>query len=110
MKTKDKIIDYFNSLPEVKRLKELEPYIKNNSEIINRFTELKNIQKKMVASKEFNQFNQYNAYKKEYEFKKEELYNLPFVEEYLELVDNVNQLLNNLSEEINYLIDKEINN
>ena len=58
MKTKDKIIDYFNSLPEVKRLKELEPYIKNNPEIINRFTELKNIQKKMVASKEFNQFNQ----------------------------------------------------
>ena len=107
MKTKDKIIDYFNSLPEVKRLKELEPYIKNNPEIINKFTELKNIQKKMVASKEF---NQYNAYKKEYEFKKEELYNLPFVEEYLELVDNVNQLLNNLSEEINYLIDKEINN
>ena len=109
MKTKDEIIKYFNDLEEVKRIKELEPYIKNNEEINNKFNELKDIQKQMINSKEFNQFNQYNALKKEYELKKEELLNLPFVEEYLELVDEVNNILNNLSNEINYLIDKEIN-
>ena len=110
MKTKDKIIDYFNELPEVIRLKELEPYIKNNEDINNKFKYMKDLQKKMVASREFDLINQYNEYKKEYEMVKEELLNMPFVDEYLELVDNVNQLLNNLSEEINYLIDKEINN
>ena len=110
MKTKDKIIDYFNELPEVIRLKELEPYIKNNEDINNKFKYMKDLQKKMVASREFDLINQYNEYKKEYEMVKEELLDLPFVDEYLELVDYVNQLLNNLSNEINYLIDKEINN
>ena len=110
MKTKDKIIDYFNELPEVIRLKELEPYIKNNEDINNKFKYMKDLQKKMVASREFDLINQYNEYKKEYEMVKEELLNMQFVDEYLELVDYGNQLLNNLSNEINYLIDKEINN
>ena len=41
MNTKDEIIKYFNDLEEVKRIKELEPYIKNNEEINNKFNELK---------------------------------------------------------------------
>ena len=110
MKTKTKIIDYFNELPEVKRLKALEPYIKNNEDINNKYIMMKDLQKKMVASREFDLINQYNEYKKEYEKIKNELLDMPFVEEYLELVDEINQLLNNLSDEINYLIDKEINN
>ena len=109
MKTKDKIIDYFNNLEEVKRIKELEPYIKNNKEINDKFIELKDIQKKMINAKEFNQINIYYELKKEYDKKKNELFDLPFVEEYLELVDIVNNMLNDLSNEINYLIDKEIN-
>ena len=109
MKTKDKIIDYFNNLEEVKRIKELEPYIKNNKEINDKFIELKDIQKKMINAKEFNQINIYHQLKKEYDNKKNELFDLPFVEEYLELVDIVNNMLNDLSNEINYLIDKEIN-
>jgi len=64
LKTKDEIIKYFNDLEEVKRIKELEPYIKNNEEINNKFNELKDIQKQMINSKEFNQFNQYNVLKK----------------------------------------------
>ena len=109
MNSKDLIINYFNDLPEVKRIKELEPYIKNNEDINNKFKELKNIQKKMVASREYNILKQYQEYKKEYEKIKEELFNLPFVEEYLELVDYVNNLLKSMADEINYLIDKEIN-
>ena len=109
MKTKDEIINYFNNLEEVKRIKELEPYIKNNPEISSKFNELKSIQKQMVAAKEFDQINQYSVYKKQYDDIKNELLDLPFVEEYLDLVDYVNNILRNLSEEINYLIDKEIN-
>ena len=37
---------------------------------------------------------------------KNELYNLPFVEEYLELVDIINQKLGSLS----FLIEKELEN
>ena len=109
MTSKEKIIQYFNDLEEVKRLKELEPYIKSNNEINKKFDELKDIQKKMVASKELELTNQYLIYQKEYNKTKEELLDLPFVDEYLELVDYVNQMLDNLANEINYLIDKDIN-
>ena len=109
MTSKEKIIQYFNDLEEVKRLKELEPYIKSNNEINKKFDELKDIQKKMVVSKEFELTNQYIIYQKEYNKTKEELLDLPFVDEYLELVDYVNQMLDNLANEINYLIDKDIN-
>jgi len=109
LNSKEKIIQYFNDLEEVKRLKELEPYIKSNNEINKKFDELKDIQKKMVASKELELTNQYLIYQKEYNKTKEELLDLPFVDEYLELVDYVNQMLDNLANEINYLIDKDIN-
>lgn len=110
MKTKKEIIDYFNNLEEVKRIKELEPYIKNDQTINKKFKELKSIQKHMVAAKEFDQINQYNVYKKQYDDIKKELFDLPFVEEYLELVDYVNQILNNLISNVNNLIEKDINN
>ena len=105
----DNLKDYFNDLPEVKRIKELEAYIDNNEKINKSFNSLKDIQKKMVSSKEFNQQNQYQIYLNEYNQKKEELLNMPFVEEYLELIEIVGQKLNNLSNLIENELYKKIN-
>lgn len=105
----DKLIEYFNSLPEVKRLKELEGYISNNKEIENKFNEIKELQKKMVNANEFNQFNQLKVYKIEYENKKKELSDIPFLDEYIELLEIINEKLTYLSNEIEYRLDKEIN-
>lgn len=109
MNSIDKLIDYFNTLPEVIRLKELDSYISNNKEIDIKFNELKQIQKQMVNAKEFNQFNQLKVYKEEYEKKKKELNEIPFLEEYLFLLDIVDNMLKRLASEIEYRIDKEIN-
>ena len=105
----DKLIEYFNSLPEVKRLKELEEYISKNKEIENKFNEIKELQKKMVNANEFNQFNQLKVYKNEYENKKNELSDIPFLDEYIELLEIINEKLTYLSNEIEYRLDKEIN-
>ena len=105
----DKLIEYFNSLPEVKRLKELEEYISKNKEIENKFNEIKELQKKMVNANEFNQFNQLKVYKNEYENKKKELSDIPFLDEYIELLEIINEKLTYLSNEIEYRLDKEIN-
>lgn len=110
MNSKNKLINYFNSLPEVIRIKELENYIDNNQDIKNTFDNLKDIQKKLVNAKEFNQINQYNEYKKEYDKLYELLLSYPFMEEYIELLDYVNNLLINLTNELEYQIDKKINN
>ena len=109
MNSKDKLIEYFNNLEEVKRIKELEGYIDNNKDIKNKFNELKDLQKKLVNAKEYNQINQYNVYLKEYNNLKNELLDLPFVEEYLELLDYVNNMLNYLTKSIEIDIDKKIN-
>lgn len=109
MNSLEAIKAYFNSLPEVIRIKELEPYIDNNKEIKAKFLELKKIQKQMVNSKEFNQLNQLNIQRKAYEAKRRELLDLPFVEEYLELLDIVDNMLLTLASEIENKIDKRIN-
>ena len=109
MSSLDKLKDYFSKLPEVKRIHELETYIDNSKIINEKFDELKSIQKLMVSSLEFNQKKQYQVYQEEYNLKKEELLDLPFVEEYLELIDIVGEKLNDLSFVIENELYKAIN-
>lgn len=88
---------YFLSLPEVKRIRELEHYIDTNLEIQTAFAAVKAKQKQLVHAREFRQERQYEIYAKEYESLKEKLMDLPFVEEYLELLEQVNLLLKDFS-------------
>lgn len=99
----------FLSLPEVIRIQELERYIDNNASINNKLNELKEKQKQMVNAKEYNQLNQYKIYLDEYNNLKSELLDLPFVEEYLELLEIVNEKLTGLTNKIEYKLNKAIN-
>ena len=108
MNSTDKIIDYLNSLEEVKRFKELDNYITRNKAINNKIVELNVIKKKMVNSKEFNQINQYSVYKKEYDSIYNEIINMPFIEEYLELKEYVINLLNDIKTDIEDRIEEII--
>lgn len=105
----DSLKEYFNSLPEVKRIHQLEPYIDNSEKIKKAFENVKEIQKLLVQSKEFNQNIQYEMYLKEYNEAKERLLDLPFVEEYLELIDIVGNMLKELSLDIEDELYKKIN-
>ena len=106
MKTNRKVINYFSEKPEVKRIKELEPFIDNNKEIIAKYNELLELQKLMVSSKEFHQIKQYNIYLEEYEKKKEEFFDLPFVYEYIECLN----IVSNDLEEYKELLEEKIKN
>ena len=105
----NKLLDYFNNIPEVIRLKELKNYIESNEKIINKFDEIKDIQKKIVNAKEFNQINQLKIYEDEYKKTNEELLDIPFVEEYLDLMNQVDLMIKNFVNEVEYQIDKKIN-
>ena len=109
MSSIDKLKEYYLSTPEVKRLKELEHYIDHNEKIKKAFDELKDIQKKLVSSKEFHQPKQYQMYLSLYNMKKEELLDMPFVEEYLELVEIVGNMLKELSSSIEDSMAQKIN-
>lgn len=101
----NKLINAVEELEIIKRIKALEKIIDSNESLNNKIDLLKETQKKMVNAKEFNQYNQYLEYKKEYDDMYEEILDFPFVEEYLELLDEANNLLLDVS----YIIEKKIN-
>lgn len=106
----DNIKKEFLDLPEVKRIKELEPYIDSNKEIKNTFEELKTVQRKMVIAEETNDMEGFKHYNNIYNNVRERLLDLPFVEEYLELVEMVDDYLKEFTSavegEINRIINK----
>ncbi len=105
----NRLLDYFNNIPEVIRLKELKNYIESNEKIINKFDEIKDLQKKMVNAKEFNQINQLKVYEEEYKRLNSELLDIPFVEEYLELMNQVDLMIQGFVNNVEYEINKKIN-
>lgn len=98
----------FLSLPEVKRLKELEGFIDTNLELNQKINELKDLQKKMVNAKEYNQPKQYLEYKKAYDIIYEDILDFPFVEEYLDLLDSTNEILKNITMQIEDKINEKL--
>lgn len=105
--SKNLIIEYFNSLPEVKRIKELEPFIDKNQKIQEQFNLVKKCQREYVLKKE-----KHLDYEKELEIynkEKANLIDMPFVEEYLELMDIVHQMLEDLTSSIEKGLYKKIN-
>ena len=107
--TKDKIIEYFNNDEAVKRIKELESFIDNNKALNDKIDKLKDLQKKLVNSKEFNQINQYKIYLDEYNKLKEEILDYPFVEEYIECLEITNDKLKYLTSGIEEELKKITN-
>lgn len=104
----NKLIATFNDLEEVKRIHQLENYIDKNTILKEKIEALKSKQKQMINAKEYNQVNQYSVYKKEYEEIYNEIIDFPFVEEYLELLDIVNDELKAIKDIIEIKINNEL--
>ena len=105
MNVVNKLKDEFPNTELVKRIHSLEKIIDNNQELNQKLDSLKELQKKMVNSKEFNQINQYKVYKEEYDTLYNEVLEFPFVEEYLELLEEANNTLLDIC----YIIENKIN-
>lgn len=101
----NKLKEEFLNTDLVKRIQSLEKIIDNNPPLNEKLNSLKDLQKKMVNAKEFNQINQYKAYKEEYDKLYAEILEFPFVEEYLELLEQANNILLDIC----YIIENKIN-
>ena len=102
----NKLKEEFLNTELVKRIHSLEKVIDSNVELNNKLNTLKELQKKMVNSKEFNQINKYKVYKDEYDSLYTEVLEFPFVEEYLDLLEEANNKLLDIC----YIIENKINN
>lgn len=102
----NKLIEGFNDLELVKRIKVLEEFLDKDLILSEKIAYLKSKQKQMVNAKEFDQWKQYAIYKKEYDALYNEIVEYPFVGEYLDLLNEANDILKNITN----IIEKEINN
>lgn len=98
------------SSPLVKRIKELEHYIDSNSQLNEMIQQLKELQKQMVHAKEFHQPHQYSVYKKQYDELNSQILDFPFVEEYIELLEEANNLIKDVAITIENKINDKIRN
>ncbi len=94
--------------PLVQRIKQLEKILDANPDLNSLTLKLKSIQKQMVNAKEFQQKKQYEVYKEEYDKLYAEILDFPFVEEYLDLLEEANDILLNLTNLIETKINKTL--
>jgi len=105
-KPKEELINSISNLPFVKRLHELEKIIDNNPELKNKILEMKSIQKNLVNAKHYDLVNQAALDEKRLKAIKEDILNTPLLEEYLDLLDEAYEMLQNISR----IIEGELNN
>lgn len=99
-KSIEEMKQFLLELPEVKRVHELEHYIDTNQDIQDTFNAMKSKQKQLVTAKEFHQIKQAKIYQEEYEVLKSRLLDMPFVEEYFELLEYLNVMFKNIALDI----------
>ncbi|MDE5715812.1 MAG: YlbF family regulator [Anaeroplasmataceae bacterium] len=92
-------------LPLVKRIQELESVIDSNQNLNLLLNQLKEKQQQMINAKEYHQTRQYKLYEEEYNSIYNAILDYPFVEEYLDLLEQANNLLLDISG----IIDNKIN-
>lgn len=85
---------------EYLRLIELKNYLNENKELIRLMRELKDIQKSLVEAKVKYEFNKIKELDNRRKIKEEQILNLPFYEEYIELLEDLKRNLLMLKNEI----------
>lgn len=92
--------------PYLERLKKLEKAMDSNPEIIDLIKQKQQISQNMINSKVIGLTNNYLALKEEYNQIEEKIKDIPFLDEYLDLLNYYNTYLKTI---MSYLEDK-INN
>lgn len=106
LNVEDKLINLLQSDEQIQRFKELESLIDHNSEIQEKYKQLLNLQKIMVQH-EAKQHKDLEHSTQKYKTAKQELLQYFVVEEYLDLLTNINNDLNMIQRIIEQEIAKD---
>lgn len=104
MNTIDKISLEIENNPKIKRYKELELIINNDSLIKKILDESKTIQKEIVHAEKLNKLEQLKVLNNHYDEKMAELYEIPLLMEYLDLQNEINEFLQTTTDNLNKLL------
>lgn len=105
---KKDLIEAFTKEEEVKRIHELEKIIDNDEGLNKSFSEIKQIQRKMVLAKSKGDLSSYKEFKELYNSKLSSFKDLPSISEYFDLLEEVDLVLVNVSKTIEEEINKKL--
>lgn len=109
MKINKSIIDGLNNNPKIKRYKVLEKVVNKDKNLKDNINKLKNIQKEIVHAKEFGKEAFLDKLNKDYDELYDEIRNYPLMSEYIDLQNEINNMIQNFIDIVENGIDKDLN-
>ena len=106
MNSVDTLVSKLKNDETVKRIIELEKFIDNNQELKELIIRRNDVSKLILNSKRAGLINAYNDYKNEYDMITEKIMSYPFVEEYLDLLNQFNNEVKLINEYLENKINK----
>ena len=100
MNSFDKLIETLNNDPYIKRIKEIEEYIDNNDILKKLIKKRQEVARKLLNAKHNGDIKDYQSNQSEYDVLTQNILDFPFVEEYLDLLEDYNE---RLQEMVSYL-------
>lgn len=104
----DNLFHVLDKDPYLQRLWHLESAMDKNEEIVNLINKKKEISKNMINSKVVGLTNNYEALKSEYNNINEQIKDVPFLDEYLDLLAYYNDYLKTIISYLEESINKEL--
>ena len=102
----DKMIEKLKGSEEIRRINQLEKVIDSNLELKNLILRKNEVSKLILNSKRVGLQNAYLEYKKEYDSINEKILAYPFVEEYLDLLNEMNDEIKLINQYLENKINK----
>ena len=107
MSEKDKLIEMIESHPDIIRYKKIEKLINEHQELKDKFNELKAIQKQLVNAKQIQKKEAILHFEKQYQELLDTIDNYILMSEYLELKNNKNDMLKEITKIIEEGIEED---
>ncbi len=104
----DNLFAILDKDPYLTRLWRLEKAMDENKDIVDLINKKKEISKNMINSKVIGLTNNYQTLKEEYDKVNEKIKDIPFLDEYLDLLDYYNEYLKTIISYLESEINKEM--
>lgn len=106
MSEKQKLIELIEENETIIRYKKIEVLINKDKKLKSKINQLKSIQKQLINAKEIQKTQAIEKFQSAYDVLLEEIESYPLMSEYLELQDEINQMLKDVLK----IIEDKINN
>ena len=110
MSQKLELIDLIKDNETIQRYKKIEVVINKDKKLKAKINQLKTVQKQLINAKEINKVKAIEKFQSEYDVLLEEIETYPLMTEYLDLQEEINQMLKDVLKIIEDKINKEIEN